>query len=188
MQETKESIREARAESLIYEASPITIDDALDQIGGYGLFQFLTTLACTLIRSSGQYFFLGFGFLTLKQRYVCFAEDGSLYQCSIETVCQGRVHGLRYQIDTAYEDYLENWQQEMRLECESQSTINLLSMAYFLAVGVTGLLLFTLPDRWGCRKTLAVFGTLSSLAQFMILFVPNYYARLAGLVVMGFAY
>ena len=110
MIESKERITSSRTESLI-DKKIYSIDEALDQIGGFGLFQLFTTFACTLARNSGDFLFIGFGFLTLAQRYVCLSEDdGSYKQCSIESVCQGRDHGLRYRVDTSYEDYVENWQ------------------------------------------------------------------------------
>jgi len=34
------------------------------------------TLAITIIRQSGNYFYAGFAFLTLKQHYLCLGEDG----------------------------------------------------------------------------------------------------------------
>jgi MFS family permease len=51
--------------------------------------------------------------------------------------------------------------------------------------GVAGLLFFPLPDRWGRKKTMMVFGTLSIVSSFMILFCPDYYIRIFGFGVMG---
>jgi hypothetical protein len=47
------------------------------------------------------------------------------------------------------------------------------------------LFLFSLPDKWGRWKTMAVFGTIHVLAQFTILLVPIYQVRMAGFAVMG---
>ena len=87
-----------------------TVDEALEQTGGFGIFQFFLTFAIMFIRQSGNYFYCGFAFLTLKQQYLCLGADGYYTQCSVETVCQGREAGLQYKVDTGYEDYIENWQ------------------------------------------------------------------------------
>jgi MFS family permease len=57
--------------------------------------------------------------------------------------------------------------------------------AYFVAYGFAGLFLFSLPDKWGRWKTMAVFGTIHVLAQFTILLVPIYQVRMAAFALMG---
>ena len=76
----------------------------------------------------------------------------------------------------------------MHLECERSKTINYICVVFFIAVGASGLLFFRCPDQWGCRKTLAVFGSVSIFAQFILLFVPTYYARMAGYILLGIGY
>ena len=76
----------------------------------------------------------------------------------------------------------------MHLECESSTTINYICVAFFIAVGVSGIFLFRYPDKWGCRKTLTVFGSISMLAQFILLFVPTYSARMVGYILLGIGY
>jgi len=44
-----------------------------------------------------------------------------------------------------------------------------------------------LPDKWGRYKTMRLFGLLHLVAQFGIIFIPNYYARLIGYGLMGAA-
>ena len=73
----------------------------------------------------------------------------------------------------------------MHLECESQYTLNIMSVAFFIASSVAGFLFFPIPDRWGCKKTFTLFGTLSSIAQFVLLLVPSYNARLFGFILLG---
>ena len=57
--------------------------------------------------------------------------------------------------------------------------------SYFLAYGLAGLFLFSLPDKWGRWKTMAVFGTIHVASQFTIMLVPVYSVRLACFAVMG---
>ena len=74
----------------------------------------------------------------------------------------------------------------MDLTCESRTSINYMVTSYFLAYGLAGLFLFSLPDKWGRWKTMAVFGTIHVICQFTIVLVPVYSVRLAGFALMGF--
>lgn len=69
--------------------------------------------------------------------------------------------------------------------CVDRSIINLISMGYMLGGAILSLLIFKLPDQWGYRKTMAVFGTLHVICQFALLFSTNYFLRLLGMCLMG---
>ena len=73
----------------------------------------------------------------------------------------------------------------MDLTCEKRSTINYMVTSYFLAYGLAGLFLFSLPDKWGRWKTMAVFGTIHVACQFTILLVPIYSVRMLAFACMG---
>lgn len=73
----------------------------------------------------------------------------------------------------------------MGLMCVDCSVINYIVTAYFMGFGISGLLLFPVPDRWGCKKTLAVFGTMHVMSQFLIIFVANYWVRMLAFAWMG---
>ncbi len=68
--------------------------------------------------------------------------------------------GFSFIEDTLHEDYVYNWQQEMNLMCEDRNTINYIVTAYFICYGIAGFILFPLPDKWGCRKIMMVFGSI----------------------------
>lgn len=57
--------------------------------------------------------------------------------------------------------------------------------AYFVAFGVAGMLFFKLPDKWGRRKTQAIFGTIHLSMQLTIIFIPDFTVRLICYGVMG---
>lgn len=140
------------------------------------------TVCLCILRNSGMYFTYGFGYLTVKPTYLC--REGDLFsQCDAATICNSDT--LEWKYDTAASGYIENWAQQMSLTCVSEAKVGLMITAYFVSYAVGGLLLFPLPDRWGRRKTFALFGGLSILGQFLILLVPNYTARLCGYCLMG---
>jgi MFS family permease len=66
-----------------------------------------------------------------------------------------------------------------------RSKVNYIVTAYMFAYGFAGFFLFPLPARLGYKKTMAIFGTIHSMAQFWIIFVPTYEARILGYAVMG---
>jgi MFS family permease len=73
----------------------------------------------------------------------------------------------------------------MGLMCQDRTKINHIISAYFMAFGISGLFLFKLPDKYGCRKTMVIFGGLHMLAQFTMLLVPIYEVRLLAMAMMG---
>lgn len=56
---------------------------------------------------------------------------------------------------------------------------------YSVTAGLSGLFLFTIPDRWGRVKSMKIFGGISLIAQFIIILIPNLYARQFGYALMG---
>lgn len=52
----------------------------------------------------------------------------------------------------------------MDLKCFERSKINLMVTAYVIGFGVAGFLFFRLPDLWGRKKTMCVFGTIHMFA------------------------
>jgi len=109
-----------------------------------------------------------------------------MQQCSAETICLNReFSGFEWYEDTANSDYLYNWQQEMGLMCMPRTTINYIVSAYFICYTVAGLLFFTIPDKIGVKKSMALFGTLHCLIQFIIILVPDYTVRLVSYGIMG---
>ena len=73
----------------------------------------------------------------------------------------------------------------MDLVCEDPRRTNLQVSARYAAYGAAGLLFFALPDKLGRRKTLLVTWAIQTVAQFVMIFVPVYEARLASFIVFG---
>ena len=48
--------------------------------------------------------------------------------------------------------------------CFDRVKINLMVTAYVIGFGAAGFLFFRLPDQWGRKKTMFVFGTIHMLA------------------------
>ena len=69
--------------------------------------------------------------------------------------------------------------------CVSRSKISLIVTAYVFAFGLAGMLFVRLPDKWGRRKTQAIFGSIHILMQLFIIFIPVFYIRLICYAVMG---
>jgi hypothetical protein len=61
--------------------------------------------------------------------------------------------------DTSYLNHLVNWGQEMGLMCTDHTTVAYIEIAYFVCFGAAGMTMFVLPDKWGPKTTMTVFGT-----------------------------
>lgn len=92
---------------------------------------------------------------------------------------------IEYQIDPTYENYFENWYDQMRLLCFNPNKYMLIPMAYFICAGLSGLVLSAYVDRLGRRRAILLFQGLASFAHVMITFVPDYTTRLVGFALLG---
>ena len=75
----------------------------------------------------------------------------------------------------------------MDLICESKVQTNTMISSHYIAFGVAGLLFFSMPDSLGRKTSMVLNLSIHLAAQYMILFVPLYWARFLGLVLFGFA-
>lgn len=75
--------------------------------------------------------------------------------------------------------------QQMDLMCVDRTSINWIVSVYYIAFGVSGLLLWQVPDKLGCRTTMKIFGSTHIICQWTMLVVPNYWVRLVAFAVMG---
>ena len=73
----------------------------------------------------------------------------------------------------------------MNLVCESKVKTNLIISIYYIVVGIAGLFLFPMPDRIGRKKTMLINVGVHLAAQYLIIFVPVYKARLIGFILLG---
>lgn len=76
----------------------------------------------------------------------------------------------------------------MGLMCMSRTQINYMLNATFLALVCQGILFARIPDRWGNRKTMLVFGSINLFAQFMCLLNPNYHIRIFAFFIIGLTF
>ena len=92
--------------------------------------------------------------------------------------------GTDYIVDTSYTYYLKNWYLEMDLMCMSATDIGFMVTAYYVGFAIGGLM-YAVPDKYG-RKISIIFGLgLACVGQFIMLYFPNYWVRMAMFGVLG---
>ena len=74
----------------------------------------------------------------------------------------------------------------MDLMCLSRDAINWILTVHYLAYGLAGLIFWQVPSQFSTRGTFLVFGTLHITAQWLMLLVPNYWARMFAFALQGF--
>ena len=124
--------------------------------------------------------------------YLCrFGAEGSFDSCSAEEVICPALDdpssSIEYRVDESYDYYLNNWYVQMDLVCTSKIRTNSMISFMYVAFGVAGILLFAMPDRRGRKFTMVLFYAIHLAAQYLILFYPDFWARLLGLVLYGVA-
>lgn len=73
----------------------------------------------------------------------------------------------------------------MDLVCEDMVAVNFMISARYIAYGITGMLIFTVPNLFGRKWTIAITSLIIIIAQFLMIFVPTYEARLIGFIFFG---
>ena len=73
----------------------------------------------------------------------------------------------------------------MGLICTPLTKLNLFYISYFIGYGLGGLFSFPIMDKISRRSANLIFGSSHVLAQAIIIFLPNYSARLLGYTLMG---
>ena len=160
------------------------------EMGGFGRFQKLSTVAMSFMRTGGLYMYYAFAYLTLEQMYECRSDkDQPFASCSAKNdICPQLEKGdkqIEYRVDTSYEYYLDNWFVQMDLVCSNKVQTNAMISALYVAFGVAGVLFFSTPDRFGRRPVMLANYGIHMLAQYLMIFVPTYNARLTGFVLYG---
>lgn len=167
----------------------INLEMALEKLGGFGMFQFVITVAMCVWRNSGMAAVYMYFYLILPQTYLCRTEQDAAFEtCDAHSVICPRLAAgefVEYEVDKESFTYLENWQQEMDLMCEPESKLMINSTVYFIAFGIGGILSFPLLDRIGRLRFHWIFSTLHLLAQITAVMVPNWWARLGAFCMMG---
>jgi len=104
----------------------------------------------------------------------------------VEEICADA--DLEYKVDTNYRYYLNNWVVEMDWVCIPSSSIAIIASVYLAGIGVGGVLFAPLPEKLGRKRTLLLTGSLHLAGQFILLYFPNYTARLLAMAVLGSMY
>ena len=95
-----------------------TIESALNEVGGFGRFQWLALIVMMITRNGGNYMYYAFAYLTMEQMYECkFGDSAGFESCSAEEDICPVLDGtdplakqdLEYRVDKSYDYYLNNW-------------------------------------------------------------------------------
>lgn len=156
--------------------------------GGFGLLQKIAITCLMVFRNSGNTFNYAFPFLLMKQLYDCrYNTTDEFMHCSTADICAAKASNIfvEYQIDTTDHNYFENWYDQLDLLCSPTSEVMMFSSVFFFAAGTGGILLASLAERLGRKKTITIFQSISTAAQLVAIFVPNYWIRIFACALMG---
>jgi MFS family permease len=92
---------------------------------------------------------------------------------------------VEYTIDVTYANYFDNWFNQMDLICVPPSKYMALGSAFYLSAGISGIIFGRVAESMGRKKTVFILQTISSASQLLILFIPNYWLRIACFFVLG---
>ena len=73
----------------------------------------------------------------------------------------------------------------MDMKCTPRVTIQWIVTVQYVFYGLAGFLFWPIPDLKGRRVTMGLFGGLHIVGQLVLVFWPNYWARMAGFALLG---
>ena len=136
-----------------------------------------------IVRNSGAYLTYPFAYLILPQEYLCLdPDDGQYHSCTTDFICSNPE--VVYKVDKNNPEYLDNWIEQMGLTCWNPGIISLMITAYFVGI-VLNIFILKVPNSLGRRKSVMIAGMVASSSSTVIIFWPNYYVRLIGMLVLG---
>ena len=128
------------------------------------LFQQLILVVALLAQNSCNFLILGLPFMkgepkhfTCKDR-----ETGEWHTCSKQYICENHLSKEEYQPDTEDSQYIDNWQNQTNMLCESKARIGFLGACFFIGVLVAstvvpvGLLSDIIGRKWIFVTTLII--------------------------------
>ena len=166
------------------------MDLALNELGGFGRFQLITTIALTLTRNAGGYLFYTFALLTAEQAYLCQPDENStMGACENTLICEELAagHDIVYAPDTTNPDYFNNWYIQMGLMCLSPAVVGLWFTMARITEGNVGWFMVGKTEAFGRKNGVLLFLGVSLLAQTILIFCPWYWARMVGYIFWGVA-
>lgn len=144
--------------------SMVTFDDALYLVGGFGRFQYFSTLVLVWIFEVGFYLLYGYSLLTNYPVYQA-KVNGEWADVDREVICatykakgQPDTFGTDWRIDYSNPASLYNWvdPDKLDLTCESAETIGLAGSGYFIGFAISAFFLPQLADKVGRKRPVLI--------------------------------
>ena len=145
------------------------VDEAYDQLGGFGKFQIKTVILCTSILFFGDFSLYPVGFYELQPEYECSIDNQTAwYPCAPQDFCSDD-NAPYYRMNKTSERSLENWISYYKIECAPKSQIGLFGTTFFVGIVLGCAILPRMSDIYG-RKALTLVGlAIHNLANFSVM-------------------
>lgn len=165
-----------------------TVDSALNQIGGFGRFQFLTMILLTILRNYGQLPVYIFEVCIEKAEYECRSGPTQPWaDCSIKFICDTRklsLDGFEWQPKTGEDGYSYNWFVDNDMMCENQNRVNSIVSAYFFGYFI-GVFFFFMPNTFGRKPSMMLSLTFYTLGSGLIAYGNSIDLKFLGYFLLG---
>ena len=140
----------------------MTIDERIDQkfeeVGGFGIFQFLASIALIFGINSQAWWMYNLAYLIEPPTYLCLINGTwkSGDSCTIDDICQKKPYITDYKIDFDQgSGSLHNWWEKLDLLCMPEWQTHFMGTAFFVGWCSTLLWLPRLSDKHGRKMIFA---------------------------------
>ena len=160
----------------------LSYDQALQLVGGFGIFQYAMTTLMILNIFTGILIHT-LPFLESYPDHECQQPDGTWASCEREHICSSELQGGQWRIDYTSPDSWYNFvdPDKLDLTCTNGTLIGLIGSAYFIGFGISCIFVPRMGDLYGRRITFLVCMWLQTVAYMLV-----YYTKSLNLTVIYF--
>jgi hypothetical protein len=166
---------------VIDEDKGVSVQEAYNEIGGFGRFHYLIAILLILGTSSGQYIISLMSFLELEQQFECSntADFNSTFECTPRLSAKNKT--MAYFCDTNLfrrpvwdaSTSLHNLYEQLDLACESKAKIGLIGSSIYIGWTTSSFILPRVADIMGRKPVVCISMLIQTIAFIGIFFTDS---------------
>ena len=178
--------------SIESDIEPFSYDDALNLVGGFGRFQWFSTIFIILGITSGSNVVYGLTFLTTLPEYECrsYYKGYSSYhweRCGKEQICTNEIEDFEWHVDYSSATSYHNWADPNRMDltCVNKNLIGFLGSIYFVGFAISAAIVPRMADKYGRKNPYMCSLAVQFVVIILIFLCKNIYVAIFYYLLIG---
>jgi len=163
-------------------------EEVLTEIGGFSRLAFRACFILIPAKVSGDLIVILAAFYQLMPKFECKQADSNAWQtCTQKDFCEnmGAPAGVEYRENLSDPETLQNWVQQLSMQCSPKSEFGFLGTIIFLGWTISALITSRSSDLYGRKWVLIIIMVLQFAAITVMCLAKNYLTMATALFIMG---